>query len=87
MWHSSQQKYVSHYSTHLDFLIVNHVTKKPGLAIETDGYNYHKEETEQHERDLMKDHILQIYSLPLLRLKTTESCEKERIITTLHAIS
>lgn len=78
-----EQRYVSHYSTHLDFLIVNHVTKKPVLAIETDGYNFHNEDTEQHARDEKKNHILEVYNLPLLRLSTTGSGEKEKITTTL----
>ena len=78
-----ERKYISHYSTHLDFLIINHVTKKPVIAIETDGYSYHSDETEQHKRDLMKNHILEVYGLPLLRLRTNESNEKERIVSSL----
>ena len=66
--------------------IVNHVTKKPVLAIETDGYTYHNNETEQHQRDLLKNHILVVYGLPLLRLKTNESNEKEKIVDFLHSI-
>lgn len=79
-------KYISHYATHLDFLIVNHVTKKPVLAIETDGYNFHHEETVQHRRDEMKNHILDVYGLPLLRLSTTGSGEKGRIVRALENI-
>ena len=79
-------KYISHYSTHLDFLIVNHVTKKPVLAIETDGYNFHHEETDQHRRDEMKNHILDVYGLPLLRLSTTGSGEKDKIMKALKDI-
>lgn len=82
----NERKYVSNYSTHLDFLIVNHVTKKPMLAIETDGYNFHKDGTEQHQRDLMKNHVLEVYSLPLLRLKTTDSGEKDKIKDILNSI-
>lgn len=78
-----EQKYISQNGTHLDFLIVNHVTKKPVLAIETDGYTYHNDETSQHQRDLLKNHILEVYGLPLLRLKTNESREKEKIIASL----
>ena len=33
--------YASNYSTHLDFLIINKVSKQPILAIETDGYSFH----------------------------------------------
>lgn len=81
-----ETKYISHYSTHLDFLLINHVTKKPVLAIETDGYSFHNDETEQHRRDLMKNHILETYGLPLLRLKTNESGEKEKITSTLQSL-
>ena len=81
-----ERKYISHYSTHLDFLIVNHVTKKPVLAIETDGYKFHHEETDQHQRDEMKNHILDAYGLPLLRLSTTGSGEKDKIIKALKDI-
>ena len=78
-----ERKYISHYSTHLDFIIFNHVTKKPVMAIETDGYNYHNDKTEQYQRDLKKNHILALYGLPLLRLKTNESGEKEKIVSML----
>ena len=81
-----EKKYISHYSTHLDFLVINHVTKKPILAIETDGYTFHNDETEQHQRDILKNHILEVYGLPLIRLRTHESGEKEKIITTLNSI-
>lgn len=81
-----ERNYISHYSTHLDFLIINHVTKKPVLAIETDGYTYHNDETEQHQRDLLKNHILEVYGLPLIRLRTNESGEKEKILSTLESI-
>lgn len=76
-----ERKYISHYSTHVDFLIVNHVTRKPVFAVETDGYNYHNDETDQHKRDLMKNHILEVYGMPLLRLSTTGSGENEKILS------
>ena len=82
-----ERKFISHYSTHLDFLVINHVTKKPVLAIETDGYTYHNDETEQYQRDLMKNHILEVYGLPLIRLRTNESNEKEKIISALNTIT
>ncbi len=81
-----ETKYISNYGTHLDFLIINHVTKKPIMAIETDGYTFHKNDTEQHRRDALKNHILEVYDLPLLRLRTNESGEKEKIINLLKSI-
>ena len=79
-------KYASNYNTHLDFLIINRVSKQPVLAIETDGYSYHNDETEQHKRDLMKNHILSSYGLPLLRLSTKGSGEREKIISSLNMV-
>ena len=78
--------YASNYNTHLDFLIINKVSKQPVLAIETDGYSYHNDETEQHQRDMMKDHILSNYGLPLLRLSTKGSGEREKIISSLNKV-
>ena len=73
-------KYAANYSTHLDFLIINNVSKKPVLAIETDGYSYHKEATDQHQRDVMKNRILSSYGLPLLRFSTKGSREREKLL-------
>ena len=76
--------YASNYNTHVDFLVTNSISKKPVLAIETDGYSFHNDATEQHQRDKMKDHIFALYSLPLLRLSTKGSGEGERIIEQLN---
>lgn len=75
-----EQKYARHYKTHLDFLIYNKLGKNPILAIEVDGFEYHKEGTEQSERDKKKDTILEKYELPLLRFSTTGSGEKQKLI-------
>lgn len=76
-------KYLLHPSTHVDFLIINRVSKSPLLAIETDGYSYHNEKSEQFARDKMKDHILELSGLPLLRLSTVGHSEEQRIIDAL----
>ncbi|MCQ2210334.1 MAG: AAA domain-containing protein [Paludibacteraceae bacterium] len=81
-----ERQYVSHYATHVDFLITNRVTKRPLLAIETDGYSYHNDRTEQHKRDMMKNHILEVYGLPLLRLSTTGSEEGKRVVDALRSV-
>lgn len=72
-------KYASHHSTHIDFLVYNKFNKKPVLAIEVDGYKYHKEGTKQYKRDLLKNSILEKYKIPLIKLKTNGSGEEERI--------
>lgn len=40
-----ERRYALHPATHIDFLIINRVTKEPLLAIETDGYSFHNEKT------------------------------------------
>ncbi len=81
-----ERRYVSNRATHLDFLIYNRVSKQPVLAIETDGYKFHKQGTRQAERDEKKDRILAQYGLPLLRLSTIGTDEKAKIRARLHEI-
>jgi hypothetical protein len=73
-------QYAMNPATHLDFLIYNRISKKPLLAIEVDGYGYHKEETVQASRDLLKNRIMELYEIPLLRFKTNGSGENEKIM-------
>ncbi len=84
LMNDDERKYAGNLWTHVDFLITNSVTKKPLLGIETDGYSYHNNQTEQHRRDLLKDHIFQLYNIPLLRLSTKGSNEETRITEALH---
>ncbi len=76
-------QYAMNPATHLDFLIYNRISKKPVLAIEVDGYEYHKKDTVQASRDLLKNHIMELYEIPLLRFMTNGSGEKEKIIEVL----
>ncbi len=79
-------QYAMNPATHIDFLLYNRISKKPMLAIEVDGYEYHKEDTVQASRDLMKNHILELYEIPLLRFKTNGSGEKEKIVEMLEKL-
>lgn len=83
---AEEYKYAMNTSTHLDFLIYNKITKKPLLAIEVDGYEYHKEGTAQAERDKLKNNIMNTCHIKLLRFKTNGSGEKEKIISTLETL-
>ncbi len=74
-------RYLSNPNTHIDFLIYNKLSKLPVVAVEVDGYSYHKEGTDQHERDLKKDHILEVVGIPIVRLNTTGSGEKEKVLS------
>lgn len=72
--------------THVDFLVFNKLDKEPVLAIEVDGHEYHRNNEKQTIRDEMKDNILAQVSLPLLRIATNESGEKERLIDMLKSV-
>lgn len=76
----AEKRYALNSHTHIDFSVINRVNKKYVLAIEVDGYIYHKEGTDQAERDIMKNHICDVYGIPLLRLSTIGSSEKEAIV-------
>lgn len=74
---NEEKLYASNVWTHIDFVIFNKMDKKIFLAVEVDGYYWHKEGTKQQERDKLKDRILEKYMIPLVRLSTTGSGEKE----------
>lgn len=78
-------RYAMNTATHLDFLIYQRISKKPVLAIEVDGFHYHKPGTPQYDRDRMKDHILRLYGIPVLRFPTNGSGEIEKIAQALDA--
>jgi len=81
-----ETKYAANPLTHLDFLIYNKLGKVPVLGIEVDGFEFHKDGTQQAERDKMKDTILNKYNFPLLRFKTNESSEKEKLMNKLNEL-
>lgn len=72
-------KYAMNTATHVDFLVYNKISKKPVFAVEVDGFHYHKDGTQQKQRDKMKNHIFELYNIPLLRFPTTGSGEKEKM--------
>lgn len=81
-----EYKYANNPLTHLDFLIYNKLDKSPVLAVEVDGFAYHKDGTQQKERDQIKDKILEKYNLPLLRFSTNGSNEKVKLMKKLSEI-
>lgn len=75
--------YVTNPLTHIDFVIYGKVDKSLLLAVEVDGFDYHKDGTRQHERDKMKNRILEKYHIPVIRFSTVGSGEREKLINTL----
>lgn len=79
-------RYAVNPATHLDFIIYNRISKKPVLAVEVDGYRFHKNNTIQQARDAMKNHIMELCEIPLLRFETNGSGEKEKIEQALETV-
>ena len=74
-----ERKYARNPLTHVDFLLFNQMDKQPMLAIEVDGTGFHEVGSKQAERDMKKNSILEKCAVPLLRLRTDGSGEKEKI--------
>jgi len=81
-----ERTYANHPFTHLDFLIYNKLGKNTVLAIEVDGFAFHKKGTIQSERDLMKNEVLEKYGIPLIRFATNGNSEKEKLIKKLNEL-
>lgn len=75
---AAQRGYVKHRAS-VDFVIYSRVTNDPVLAIEVDGFAFHENSPTQLRRDGLKDGILELVELPLLRLATTGSDEKDQL--------
>lgn len=65
--------------THTDFLLFRKMDRSPVMAIEVDGTSFHTAGSKQAERDAKKASVFMKCRIPLLRLRTNESGECERI--------
>ena len=78
-----EREYANNSWTLVDFILYNQTTKRPVLAIEVDGMAFHKSGSVQSSRDAIKNSVLQKAHIPLLRLSTDGSNERQRIIDAL----
>ncbi len=81
------KKYALNIFTHIDFAVYRKLDKKLLGAIEVDGYSYHKEGSQQAERDRMKNHIFELHEIPYLRISTKSSGIQEKIKSWLREIT
>lgn len=81
---SEELKFVNKSS--LDFVVYYKQDKACALVIEVDGFAFHENNPDQLRRDALKDTILMKYKVPILRLATNGSRERERIQETLDAL-
>nr|WP_315022514.1 AAA domain-containing protein [uncultured Aminipila sp.] len=63
----------------LDFVVYYKQDKACVLVVEVDGFAFHENNPDQKRRDALKDAILAKYGVPLLRLPTNGSREREKI--------
>lgn len=75
----SERAFVLHPWSHVDFLLFNKIDKEPVLAIEVDGFAFHRNSDTAQRRDDLKNSIFQKVGLPILRFATEGSGEKERL--------
>ena len=83
---SRELSFATNHLTHVDFLIFSRLTHRPILVVEVDGFAYHNHE-KQRERDLVKNTILEKYGIPILRLSTVGSREKQKLVSALEKIN
>ena len=81
-----ERRYVMNPMTHLDFVIFDRFDKTLVLTVEVDGYDFHKKGTRQHERDEMKNTVLDRYEIPFIRFSTVGSGERELLTEKLKAV-
>ena len=75
----AETAYARNPLTHVDFLLFRRVDKSPLLAVEVDGAAFHAAGSVQAGRDEKKNRIFEQCGIPLLRLRTDGSGEKERM--------
>jgi hypothetical protein len=76
---AGEYTYATHPWTKIDFVVYRKVDKSPVLVIEVDGYAFHRGGTRHSERDALKDAVLKKCGVPILRLSTVGSDERNRI--------
>lgn len=76
---SEEQRNFVFSDSSLDFLIRVKGSRRVFLAIEVDGWEFHGMSEEQQRRDALKDSIMDLYGIHVLRLPTIGSGEGEQI--------
>ena len=74
-----EKAFANNRLSHVDFLVYNSLTKRPLLAIEVDGWYYHKRQGGQVTRDALKDKLLAKFGLALHRILTTDTVNVESL--------
>jgi len=81
----SEKRYVTNRAS-FDFVIYDAINKQPLMAIEVNGFSYHRNNVLQSRRDELKDSICKKYDLAFLPLPTTGSNEIAKIRSMLNKL-
>lgn len=80
-------EFVKNPWAHVDMLIFDSVEKTPLVAIEVDGWAFHRPGSLQAIRDEIKNSIFSQSTLPLIRLSTTGSGEAPTVAAALREVT
>ncbi|WP_339034945.1 AAA domain-containing protein [Spiroplasma endosymbiont of Cantharis rufa] len=69
IFNKREKEFLNHHWSHIDFLVYDKFNFEPVLAIEVDGYTFHRKE-KQKWRDNLKDKALKIQNIPIMRIST-----------------
>ena len=78
-FNAEEIRYIQHPKTHVDFVIFDRISYSPIVCIEVDGTRYHDYSIRQIEHDRIKTKVLENNQIRILRLKTNQSGEIEKI--------
>lgn len=81
---NDEEKAYVNNGARVDFVIYDKMDNKPKLFIEVDGFQYHKNNPKQLEKDRIKDNIAKKNGINMLRFETGgKSYDEEKIISSI----
>ncbi len=81
---NNEEKAYVNNGARVDFVIYDKMDNKPKLFIEVDGFEYHKNNPKQLEKDRIKDNIVKKNGIDMLRFETGgKSYDEEKIISSI----
>lgn len=84
---SNKEKEYVNNGARIDFVIYDKMNNKPALLIEVDGFEYHRNNPKQLEKDELKNSIARKNGIPILRFETGgKAYDEEKIISELRKV-
>lgn len=84
---SNKEKEYVNNGARVDFVIYDKMNNKPAILIEVDGFEYHRNNPKQLEKDELKNSIARKNGIPILRFETGgKAYDEEKIISELRKV-